>query len=174
MRDRKFRKSSSKIFIENVVEKSKKSKIFDLKKFQMSISSCSNFLHFQNKLMIFFMDQCSFSVRRRWRHLERSNNELGRIKRKSDTRVVTRSFHLQQWLPARSSSVRLPMCWTVSGCCGTVSGCCVECVRESIPVFENVVSVWILKSVCLSRLRDMLGRGLHVVSTKVSLHLAFW
>ena len=33
MRDRKFRKSSSKIFIENAVGKSKKSKIFDLKIF---------------------------------------------------------------------------------------------------------------------------------------------
>ena len=29
--------------------------------------------------MIFFMDRCSFSVRRRWYRLERSNNELEKV-----------------------------------------------------------------------------------------------
>ena len=43
---------------------------------------CSNFFRFQNVLMIFFMDRCSFSVRRRWNRLERSENELERVKRK--------------------------------------------------------------------------------------------
>ena len=42
---------------------------------------CSNFFLFQQKLMIFFIDQCSFSVRSEWRHLERSINELERNKR---------------------------------------------------------------------------------------------
>ena len=43
---------------------------FDLKIFQFSTLSCSNFLSNQSFLIIFFMDQCKISLRIRWNRLE--------------------------------------------------------------------------------------------------------
>ena len=44
--------------------------------------------------MIFFMDQCSFSVRSEWRHLERSINELEEVKRVLSC-LLTEKSHVQ-------------------------------------------------------------------------------
>ena len=53
-----------------------RSKIFENFRSQKFSKSCSNFFHFQKKLMIFFMDRGSFSVRRRWDRLEVSVLQL--------------------------------------------------------------------------------------------------
>ena len=45
--------------------------------------------------MIFFMDQCSFSVRSEWRHLERSINELEEVKRVLSY-LLTEKSHVQK------------------------------------------------------------------------------
>ena len=53
----------------------------DFENYNSLTTKCSNFFRFQKKLMIFFMDRCSFSVRSEWRHLEGSNLQPEKVKR---------------------------------------------------------------------------------------------
>ena len=82
----------SKIFIENCMKMKKIEienfrKIFDLKIFQGSTLSCSNFLSNQSFLIFFFMDRCKIARWFRWNRLERPKMHSEEDKRKSDTRV---------------------------------------------------------------------------------------
>ena len=82
-RSQKFQKFSLKIVWKWKILRSKFfGKFFDLKNFQFSTLSCSNFLSNQSFLIIFFMDRCRISWRRRWNRLERPKMHSEKDKRK--------------------------------------------------------------------------------------------